>query len=101
MKYLIVVLFVLLLSCEKEKEGYCWECTSTAENYMYLAVDSTLHFGNPLNVTSKQTICDVTKDYISSYEKEGTSYTRFNDGLMVVIFKRTTKCSLNYTISYE
>ena len=102
MKYLIVVLFILLLACEKETEqGYCWECTLTAENYMYLATDSTHHFGVPMKVISTRSICDVTKDYISSYQKEGTGSTRFNDGLMVIVFKRTTKCSLTYTLSYE
>ncbi len=101
MKYLLVILFILLLACEKEKEGYCWECVTVAENVMYLATDTTIRFGSPMKVTTTRTLCDMLSGDVLEYEKEGTSSMRVNDGVVVAIFKRTTKCSLNYTITRQ
>ena len=90
MKYLIVVLFVLLLACEDANDLYCWECTKAVR----ISQVNPEPFVAPITFSADTILCDKSLTEILIYEKAGKdSFVIVEEGISK-LYEKTFTCNL-------
>ena len=87
MKKLLFLFILILFSCEKSESTYCWEC-KTVTTY-----ESTHSI--PQTETEINSLCDMTEQEITAWEKERTSTITIKIGTLTATTTKVCKCNKN------